>query len=451
MATSRPVASPESRHYVWWFPGAPVKVHLDLGVVRRLEDCLSHVAPDESREGLLFGQTRAGVTEILDFQPRTSLDIPGQIASLPVGAQQSVVGYYRTQASEVFELTAKDRSLAEECFPKPHHVFLMVHANAYGPPTATFYFHERDHRIADFAFLEFPLDATLLVNEQHRRIQRPQPEGAEPPLDVPSFAAAERVDSKSKSGLIIKSLAALCVTALAIVFVTQPSYDSFLRLGANLWQPVADLLKGSPLPGAAVRTPSHPTLALHAIRRNGDLEFSWDRDSPVIENATAGEILIRDGDSQRLVSLDVAQLRGGTLLYSPASEQVLIQLTVTTPHASIVQSITAVLPLPPGSHAAPGSSGTAETYEPPVAMVRPSPAITPEQRAQLGSQNSVQVTVRIDKAGNVIAAHALPQKGVSDSLLNLAADVVRTWRFQPARHNHEPVPSDLIIQFVFPH
>ena len=60
-------AAPE--HYVWWFPGSPVKVHLELGVAQRLKDRLEQFPPGAPEEGLLFGRALDGTTEILDFDP----------------------------------------------------------------------------------------------------------------------------------------------------------------------------------------------------------------------------------------------------------------------------------------------------------------------------------------------------------------------------------------------
>ena len=95
------------------------------------------------------------------------------IATLPNDqSKRSLMGYYRTEESETFHLNAKDISLAEECFRKPYQVFLMIHSNGFGAPNATFFFHDGDRKMADFAFLEFPFDPSLLAIEERDRIQR---------------------------------------------------------------------------------------------------------------------------------------------------------------------------------------------------------------------------------------------------------------------------------------
>jgi len=172
MATAETVGPSNPQHYLWWFPGCPVKVHLALRVVQRLKNRLSDVGDLSPEEGLLFGGTREGATEILDFQPVTNTSVRNVVAGLPAERKSSLVGYYRTETGEAFHLDEQDLSLAQECFAKPYHVFLIVHHNRFGPPTATFFFHDRDGRMADFAFLEFPLDPSLLAAEQQGRMQR---------------------------------------------------------------------------------------------------------------------------------------------------------------------------------------------------------------------------------------------------------------------------------------
>src|SRR5215467_7335189 len=60
--------------YDWTFPGAPVRVHLRLDAVTRLQEYLANAAGSpagkaQERRGLLFGGISAAGTEIIDFQP----------------------------------------------------------------------------------------------------------------------------------------------------------------------------------------------------------------------------------------------------------------------------------------------------------------------------------------------------------------------------------------------
>src|SRR5580700_4007533 len=120
MATAEAIGPVQPQHYLWWFPGSPVKIHLALGVVQRLSHLLSVSGASSFEEGLLFGGIRDGVTEILDFQPATKISVPSMVGGLSVENKRSLVGYYRTGSGEAFELSAQDVLLAKEVFARPY-------------------------------------------------------------------------------------------------------------------------------------------------------------------------------------------------------------------------------------------------------------------------------------------------------------------------------------------
>ena len=90
MATTETVVPVDPKHYVWWFPGSPVKVHLDLQVVQRLKQRLWENGAGNSEGGLLFGRTRDGATEIVDFQAVAGASIASAVAALPARAETSL-------------------------------------------------------------------------------------------------------------------------------------------------------------------------------------------------------------------------------------------------------------------------------------------------------------------------------------------------------------------------
>jgi hypothetical protein len=350
MATAETVG-PAPQYYLWWFPGSPVKVHLALTVVQRLKHQWLDTGPLTSQEGLLFGEIREGATEILDFQPATHGGVPSMVEELSAERKRSLIGYYRTEKGEAFQLNAQDLSLARDCFAKPYNVFLLVHHNRFGPPTATFFFHDRDGRMADFAFLEFPFDASLLAAEEYDRRQRSrqaidQPIAVEPPMPPRTpVAPAAREVHHPKRGLILRTVGWTVLLASGVAIGTVLDQD-FLR---DRYSPIWSAISNSPS-----RTWSSPTVApsasqssmsLHAIRQNGDLELTWNRGSALIAAAISGALSIRDGEATRLVPFNAAQLRDGSLLYVPRTDQIFMQLTVTTPVNTYTESVTVILPL----------------------------------------------------------------------------------------------------------
>lgn len=355
----------DPRHYVWWFPGSPVKVHLDLQMVQRLKDRLQSIGTGAAEEGLLFGRTFEGVAEILDFQPASNCTLTGMIAALPKQhGKRFLMGYYRTEEGETFHLTQKDISLAEECFPKPHQVFLMVHSNGFGSPNATFFFHDGDRKMTDFAFLEFPLDSSLLAIEERGRIQRSH-QAVSVAATSPAPAATPAVEiPRKRRGLWLKVIAWTCAIGLVFGLGTLVNNTSFQARLANLRRAISNPPAVSSVSPPIIHNSSSPLIALHAKRQNGDLELSWSRESEWIAAATSGVIIIQDGTEKRQIPLDSAQVHGGSLLYSPTSDQILMQLSVTTPANTVTESVMVVIPKNGNSRVYPMASFQSASAEP---------------------------------------------------------------------------------------
>ena len=553
MATAETLVPADPKHYVWWFPGSPVKVHLDLQVVQRLKDSLRGTETEAS-EGLLFGGVQNGAAEILDFQPASNGNVRNMIAALPKEqGKRFLMGYYRTEEGDTFHLNAKDVSLAEECFRQPYHVFLMLHSNGFDSPNATFFFHDSDRKMADFAFLEFPLDPSLLAIEERDRTQRSHDAAIRYPVEVPSPAPDPPTAGSpgNKSSVLLKAAGWAGSIALVFALGTLVNNPSFRERFASLRRATSNppVLSSS---SSASQPPSRPLIALKAKRQNGDLELTWNRETALIRSATSGVISIQDGESKpkRLIALDSTQVRGGSLLYSPTSDQILMQLTVTTPADTVTESVMVILPQaggpktyslpaskPPSVSMAPptpaldgvslaraskpftqpsAAKGTPSPappipadsptlklnldpaaavapnllaqipapppptpqtqsrqltppqltppqpvspqpasivirYQPAVAIAKTAPTFPPELQSLALTRKVIEVKVTIDKNGKVSKAEAIPQKNVSLFLINSAVSAARSWKFQPALRDSEPVSSETVLQFVFGH
>lgn len=387
MATTETLVPADPKHYVWWFPGSPVKVHLDLQVVQRLKERLQGIGIGTSEEGLLFGRVLDGAAEILDFQPASNGNVPNMIAALPdEQSKRSLMGYYRTEEVDTFHLNAKDVSLAEECFRKPYHVFLMIHSNGFGSPNATFFFHDGDRKMADFAFLEFPLDPSLLAIEERDRIQRSHHAATEHSVEVPAPAPQPSTvgSPRNKSRVLLKAVGWTCSVALVFALGALVNNRSFRERFASLRPGTSNPSAVSPSSSSAAQPSFPPSMALHAKRQNGDLELTWSRESALIATATSGVISIQDGQSKRQIALDATQVRGGSLLYSPTSDQILMQLTVTTPADTATESVMVILPKVggPRTYPLPASNTSSASVPPPqqplisVPLARPSKPFT---------------------------------------------------------------------------
>ena len=333
MATAESYAPTGPRHYVWWFPGSPVKVHLHLHLVERLQDRCQNAGHGIAEEGLLFGRTVDGATEISDFQPASGRSISDLIASLPAeSGKRLLVGYYRTEPGPVLRLHENDLALAKSFFPKPYQVFLVIQPNSFAPPNAAFFFHDGSQRMAEYALMEFPFDASMLATEEQNRIKRHQ-QATSTPAVVPPPAPEESPVRQKSAGLKIAAwLAALVILAAAALFTAVPSLrQQFLAAISR------------PAPATSGTAAPQPSLGLHARRQDRDLELTWNRESAWVAAATSAVISIDDGASRRQIPLDPSGLRNGSILYSPSTDQVLIQLSVTAPTGTAAESVRVIL------------------------------------------------------------------------------------------------------------
>jgi TonB family protein len=341
MAIPQTIVTAKPNHYVWWFPGAPLKIHLDLEVVGRLNGRLSARGLETPDEGILIGHADNGITSIIDFQPLGSNpSVPDLVASLPSGNRRSIVGYYRTHQDSTFRLDAKDSALVQQCFANPHQVVLLIHRSAFGPPTATFFFHAVNGQMADFAFLEFPFDPAQLEIEESGRLERSHPAVIEeerrnlPPLPSPPAGQPDRPKTRLLLNFKYLGLAASAVLVLVLGFFLTRWLSHMPRRAQG--QPQRETVASASSPRSS--------LSLRATRQNGDLELTWSRESAIVTEATSGVISIEDGTYKHRIPLDATHVRSGNLLYSPLSDQITMQLTVQGPSGTAGESVLVLMP-----------------------------------------------------------------------------------------------------------
>ena len=334
MAITGTCAPTDPRHYVWWFPGSPIRVHVDLRVIEGLQNRLGDTGRGIAEQGLLFGRVLEGSTEIFEFQPASHRTVPEMIAELAAEpGKRLLVGYYRTEHGDMLRLNEDDLSLFKMSFDKPYHVFLVIQPTSFAPPNATFFFSCGDHRMSEFPYLEFPLDASLLATEERDRISRCQ-QATEPTTAVQHSLPPESGTVRTGGRVFLKIAAGALVAGvlLAVPWIGSPVIrERSARLWSSIWRPQQP---PAPFPSSS----SSPHIGLQAKRQDRDLELTWDRQSPWISSATSAMITIEDGSGIRQIPLNSQQIRGESILYLPTSDQVLIQLTVTTPTGVATES-----------------------------------------------------------------------------------------------------------------
>ena len=137
----------------------------------------------------------------------------------------------------------------------------------------------------------------------------------------------------------------------------RPAASFMLRLALGFLAGVALVaagllfLRGGPLfqhLSNMVATGSKSALGLKAQRSGNDLQLSWDRNAPILLKATAGRLSITDGSIHKNLDLDLSELRSGSILYSPITDNVVLRLDVMgAGSATTSESVRIVAGLPP--------------------------------------------------------------------------------------------------------
>jgi hypothetical protein len=323
----------ESRYYSWNFPGAPIKVELELGVVDRIRremDAVTGEGAETKRGGLLLGETRNGVVFITDCEPVEPSTVAAFEAAVErlksAGEQPDAVGFYRIDRSESLRLQPEDVEIARKVFPAPEAVVLLAQPRPQSLPAATFFFREGGQLLGEFAFLEFPFDSQLLEIE---RRGKQAAQACEPSVEIAAAPAHSLRRWRVRVPLSALAwtaavLALAAVGAAAVWFVSQ------------------------------TRAPASPTTSgirqaagfgLRAERSGADYILSWNRTSPAVTSALWGLLSIEDGGSRRDISLQADQLRSGSILYQPTGEEIRFKLSLVAPDQHVeTESVTVIRP-----------------------------------------------------------------------------------------------------------
>jgi len=100
-----------------------------------------------------------------------------------------------------------------------------------------------------------------------------------------------------------------------------------LVIGIGLWLYFRP--RGSKAPEVTAGGPEAGSLLLRAERNAGQLLLSWNREAALVKTASKAVLLISDGDHKEEVELDLGQLRNGSIVYSPVTNDVSFRLEVT--------------------------------------------------------------------------------------------------------------------------
>jgi hypothetical protein len=137
---------------------------------------------------------------------------------------------------------------------------------------------------------------------EFREFFRPKPIPAEEAIPAPVAAAPARAQVVRPAFDLMRWLEFLAAMVLGIV------------LGSYLQH----MLEGQH-PEWKVNTPAGSSLSLKVERNAGQLYLSWDRTAIPILSAQKAALAITDGEQNQLLPLTLEELRTGSFVYSPSS------------------------------------------------------------------------------------------------------------------------------------
>ena len=326
MSMTKPRSLPTS--YTWSFTGSPIQITVRLSVIADLQRVLDRPNTGELPLcGLLQGSpSRPGLTEISGFEAVPTL-LPAAIEKI-LHQKSGIVGFYRTTEKGSLCMSDQDMTLARTYFNDPGFVVLLIEADQTGPSNAVFFFWDQGEIHGDLALMEFPFDAYQLALTERRRSEILE-RTLERPTPAPERVAL--VAAKSSS----RRTSALVTAALVIAG----------GVGASLYFVRGRNASAAPPAQKAVEpTPAAPSLGLALDRHGADLQLYWNNQAQPILNGRFGMVLIREGEKTRTIALNQDQLRSGSILYEPTTDEVEMQLNVISGDRVTRESITAVLP-----------------------------------------------------------------------------------------------------------
>ena len=452
-------ATDESGAYVWAFPGAPIRIAIDLAGIAAVNQQIASAGEDASVWGLLYGSAQGEGVHIRSMGRLSSGGTDEFARVLSANAQPrepTAVGYYVAGPRNAIKLESAEIELAQRYFKPPYSVVLCVQTGQEPVPKASFFFWEDGEFLGDFAFLQFPFDVESLQKEIARG---PRKVETHSPRDVMRSPAPTRIESRRAAAPAwMTRVLAVCALFLVLAGLVV------------IWSKSSGLL---------TRTRSSETasdVGLRAERAGLDFRVTWDRRSEAVRKAGQGVLTIRDGASNRALILSPDDLKSSSILLQAQSDRMQIRLSLVAPDRSeraesvlFLRAESAANDRPPlpqtgkVSGSRPPASAGAISLSPPASMAAgnsasPAPvdlAAIPITRADAGlidtvrsylkSEANVLVRVKLDERGSVTRTQIVLPPGLSPFVVAALERAAYRWKFKPAERNGRPVPSESAV------
>jgi protein TonB len=322
-----------------------------------------------------------------------------------------VAGFFRSHTRKGLALDADDLALFKTSFSDPRNVALLIRPFATKASVAGLFIWEDGAVRGDASYLEFPFRSSELTpSKPVEEASPPVPEAAQPAppeaavgkpparaqivpiasrremappvpppfVEVPAAEIAEPAAVAATPAPENNALDALPsafrtdVEAPAAGFLAFRWSAKMARMAVLAAAQLVVIVLLFVYPGFLVhrasRSPASPQqdsspLALRVEHSGGELMLTWNRESTAIKSATRAVLAISDGAQHENVDMDLAQLRNGSIVYSPSSSDIVFRMEVMgsdqtkTTSESVRVLRTRPSPMPEPGQQAQGSKG----------------------------------------------------------------------------------------------
>jgi proteasome lid subunit RPN8/RPN11 len=268
----------------------------------------------------------------------------------PHPADARPVGWYHSHTRSGIFLSPADLEIHRRFFPESWQIAVVLRPHTLHPMRAGIFFREPDGSIqsescyeelvlqplpmkqvpsvepaaAEPARISFVVEPDLPVVA--RTPEKPEAAAAPIPQEAPP---AEAPAPPRRRLVLLKALAGLIAAAAIGIGAAYSLRDK--------WNPRAMAMLHEAVPAPP------PTLGLNTIDSGGQLQIRWNRNSPAVLRATAGELAIGGGPARQRIPLEKAQLLSGVLTVARQTERVDVTLSVVEPRGGPVSESTMFL------------------------------------------------------------------------------------------------------------
>ena len=366
-----PASKPIGAFFRWEIAGEAVGVHLSLNVIELLERDAARAA-DKVAAGVLLGRTHHGreLTLIVEHYESATPERgasespfadPQALETMldrwrPGRSRMSVLGFYRSCAEEAVlnttdlsavqatltnasstvpdpaPATDASRDRAEAAAPTrstiqdPERVFLLIEPRAGRLSTACLYLARKGVVVCQSPRIPFNR-AELAKNGTATASQTPEQHRA------PSYTAQDAPVARESRPVVPRDMA-------QTKFMPWLKRYQWIFFGLSALPLMIAIFvstrnnQSAPHAPTSTNASSDSALGLKLDRSGAAWKLSWDADSPAVRDATDGHLLITDGVVHRDLQLASPDLRGGTIIYTPLTDDVVLQLQLDSPGAA---------------------------------------------------------------------------------------------------------------------